>query len=267
MAKREFNTWRDYHKFSFEVRRRSRYVFSAEVKGFLGAVEDSLPEYETTIYKDKALYRAQLGFDIDECYDSTIDDTFELEIPLPKEKMVPPEDHPFPGRTNPAGILCLYLATSPKTAMSELRPWLGGRITLATFRTMKTLTLVDCTRSERSSHVFLENPPPEVRNSKVWSDLNNAFSTPTNPDRSAIEYVPTQIVAELFKSKGYDGIVYKSRYGDGLNVALFSLGAAEPEYATIHRVTRIDFEFDEGGEKRSYKDVGKGQDAPYSEEP
>jgi hypothetical protein len=42
------------------------------------------------------------------------------------------------------------------------------------------------------------------------------------------DYAPTQILAELFKKAGADGVVYKSNFGeDGFNIALFDPEAAD----------------------------------------
>lgn len=41
------------------------------------------------------------------------------------------------------------------------------------------------------------------------------------------DYVPTQIIAELIKSLGYDGIAYKSSLANGHNIALFDLESAK----------------------------------------
>ena len=40
------------------------------------------------------------------------------------------------------------------------------------------------------------------------------------------DYAATQIVAELFRQNGFDGIAYRSSSGPGHNIALFDLNAA-----------------------------------------
>ncbi|MEX6396516.1 RES family NAD+ phosphorylase [Providencia hangzhouensis] len=54
----------------------------------------------------------------------------------------------------------------------------------------------------------------------VWTDIDNAFSTPVTRSDDKANYAPTQILAELFRSAGYDAIAYKSHFGDeGYNIA------------------------------------------------
>lgn len=57
------------------------------------------------------------------------------------------------------------------------------------------------------------------------------------------DYVPTQIIAELFKKEGFDGIAYKSNFGDtGYNLALFDLEAANLINCELVKVDKIDIE-------------------------
>ena len=44
--------------------------------------------------------------------------------------MKPLERIALEGRTNPKGIPYLYLSSKKETAMSEVRPWIGGYISL-----------------------------------------------------------------------------------------------------------------------------------------
>lgn len=60
------------------------------------------------------------------------------------------------------------------------------------------------------------------------------------------EYVPTQILADLFRSKGYDGVAYKSVFGaDGYNIALFDIVSAVQLNYFLYKTSKIDFEFSE----------------------
>ena len=49
------------------------------------------------------------------------------------------------------------------------------------------------------------------------------------------DYVPTQVIAELYKSEGYDGIAYKRAFGDdGYNIAVFNLDDARVKSCVLH---------------------------------
>jgi hypothetical protein len=70
-------------------------------------------------------------------------------------------------------------------------------------------------------------PDAAERNLAVWADIDQAFSRPVHITDDTAEYAPTQMIAEWFKCKGYDGIAYKSSLEKGHNIALFYLDAAE----------------------------------------
>ena len=59
------------------------------------------------------------------------------------------------------------------------------------------------------------------------------------------DYVPTQIIAELFKVSGFDGIAYRSSLGHGHNIALFDLDAAKLINCFLFEVKKITFDFAE----------------------
>jgi hypothetical protein len=62
----------------------------------------------------------------------------------------------------------------------------------------------------------------------VWSDINDAFSKPVERSDNSLDYIPTQILSELFKCNDLDGVGYKSSYGEiGFNLALFDINAAD----------------------------------------
>ena len=72
----------------------------------------------------------------------------------------------------------------------------------------------------RPVHKLLDpipKPDQETINKHVWFDIDNAFSRPVNTknyDTDPSQYWLTQVLAELFRSEGFDGVIYKSRFGE-----------------------------------------------------
>lgn len=58
-------------------------------------------------------------------------------------------------------------------------------------------------------------------------------------------YAPTQIIAELFKKNGFDGVAYKSMLADGYNVALFDPQVTEMLNCFLYEARKVTFEFHE----------------------
>jgi RES domain-containing protein len=161
--------------------------------------------------------------------------------------MIPPKRGASEGRANSKGIPVLYLATDRETAMSEIRPWIGSNISVGTFRTRKDLRVIDCSNDDKKFSIFLKEPSAEKRELAVWRSINRAFSTPISPNDREADYVPTQILAELFKKNKYDGLVFKSSCAEGHNVVLFDLKNAELVGARLFSAQSLRFGFHEAG--------------------
>jgi RES domain len=150
------------------------------------------------------------------------------------------------GRANPKGIPCLYLATTEKTAILEVRPWIGSYVSAGQFKLLRDCTLIDCSKTHRGFPIYFEEPDVAEREKAVWTGIDRAFAEPATRQDDTADYAATQIIAELFKRQGFDGIAYKSNFGeDGHNVALFDLDAADLINCTICKVDKVDIEYEE----------------------
>jgi len=232
-----FKSWRSYEKFAETMKLRNRYIRDTDNEQFLSTVLDTSKSRQGTLKKDSYLWRAQIGYRMD---------SDGQPCAFPRERMKPQPNMASEGRANPKGIPYLYLATGRETAMAEVRPWVGSWISVGQFRIVRDIAMIDCTlhQNESSSYYFRE-PTPKKRELAVWYDINSAFSTPKNPSDSTAEYVPTQIIAELFKNNGFDGIVYKSALGKGLNIMVFDLNSAELVNCFLFESKEVSFKFEE----------------------
>lgn len=227
--------------------RGNRYIHSDAVKDFLSNVLETSKAYVKIVTPRSVFWRAQLG---SEWHEETVDEP--IQLPLPPKRMRPLEYQVSEGRANPKGISCLYLAVDKETAMAEVRPWLHSDISVWQFKTVRELKLIDCSVHAPKSGgyiIYFEEPDEKKREKAVWADIDRAFSRPVTLSDKSSDYVPTQIIAELFKNNGFDGIFYKSSLSNGLNLALFDIGAAAVgNYALVHRVEEIKLSFSSGKE-------------------
>ena len=147
----------------------------------------------------------------------------------------------------------LYLASNPNTAMAEMRPWVGSRVTLAKFVMTRDCRVVDCFHNTTESWNFepigapgevTVEPDAQTIGLGVWGDIGMAFSRPVASDQ-IIEYVPTQLLARELKQEGYDGIAYKSLLvGGGINIVLFDVGAAkQAPNRSLYETRCVSYEF------------------------
>lgn len=205
--------------------------------------------------------RAQVAHD--DRYEEMIADT--IPDAAPPSRMRPLPDQASEGRVNPKGIPCLYLAGDPHTAVAEVRPWIGSLVTLAYFKIRRPLRVVDCTKDMAQELIYLEEEPgPDARNRAVWGELGRALREPVLRDDVVAQYGATQVVAEVFRSEGFDGIAYRSAFGeDRFTLALFDLDAARLTSAVLHEVREIQFDFRESGNPYFVPDEGSGDPRPF----
>ncbi len=252
----DFRTWLSYWNFSGKIKRQSRFIWDVEEEEFLDAVAESAASRLVTLPNKHLLWRAQLGCDMVEREAQGV--FHDQEWPYDEHRMKPIPGSANDGRINPRGIPCLYLATKIETAIGEVRPWIGSYVSVAQFKVMKELKIVEFGRLRDKNFIHFEEPNLEGRINTIWSHMDKAFSVPSTRDDNSADYAPTQIIAERLKKEGYDGIAYSSSFGDnGYNVALFNLDSAEFVGSLLHRVDQISLETSEQeGRRKATKSVG-----------
>lgn len=240
----EFNSWRSFWDFHKSIVNECRYIRSDSTNLFLDVVSYTSEKRIKSIDKGQVLWRAQLGHDWFPRYDN---DEFLYDEPTPfsPKRMKPLINEAKEGRANPKGIPFIYLASNKETAIGEVRPWIGSLISVGAFVVSRALSVVDISEESEEALYYFEEPAPEKREQEVWSDIGKAFSRPiTNTDSNA-EYAPTQVLAELFKQNGLDGLVYKSSLGNGKNIVLFNTNDAELKSCYLYEVQKLNFESSE----------------------
>jgi hypothetical protein len=242
-----FRTGSDFERFADWVKSKYRYFEDDERKNFLAAVAASAASRAVTLSEGSKLWRAQLG--MGRTIETEQDDgSVVIEFnPHPEERMIPHPKLAIEGRGHPIGIPALYAATDSDTAMSEIRPNNASYITLAELILSEDITLVDCSHENGKSIYEYDGAivPSDEIEGVVWRSISDAFTRPVDPVNGAIEYVPSQILAEHFKYLGYGGIRYRSGYDTGgHNVVLFELNAAKVGNRSLHQVRRVKFDFE-----------------------
>ena len=198
----EFATRGAYRQFERAVKQKERYFRSPEVDEFLRLVLETSINRQKTIPAPSRFWRAQLGHG----WDTIEQDGSSFEVPGPHEaeRMKPRPHAATEGRVNPKGIPCLYLATDANTAMAEVRPWLGRLVSVAQFRTVRVLRIVDCSvehAQKRQVYFADEEPSPQERERAVWCDIDRSFSEPIHTDESTADYASTQIPCRILQTQ------------------------------------------------------------------
>lgn len=116
-----------------------------------------------------------------------------------------------------------------KTALAETADK-SGDFAVGTFRILRVVTLLDLREPPKVPSLFDINHAPDRRWARFMRDFVDDFQRPiARDDRAHIEYVPTQVVTEYFRTvvhvegKRLDGILYSStKQSRGVAVVLFA---------------------------------------------
>ena len=142
----------------------------------------------------------------------------------------PPCEITSSGRANPVGIPYLYVATDKNTAIAEIRPYKSARVCVATYELTEPLTFADLRNPKDVISPFLlvddpNIPEEDLRSLRKYmpflSRLGEELSKPVSPQKSHLEYLPSQYLCEFLKHSGFHGVIYKSSVGAGVNYAIF----------------------------------------------
>ena len=242
----------DYREFAGSVLCQRRFVHTDEQKRFLVAVLKTSDKRIVIQERGSSLWRAQSAYQErlvpgEHDDDGNVMYSIPESVPATLERMKPHRNRASEGRVNPKGIPCLYLSTDRSTAMSEVRPWLGALITIAEFKLVRDLRIVNCSADPpvRNRVRFLmkrDNVSSHEKEQCVWSDINRAFAIPVDRNDDVADYAPTQVISEAFGSQ-CDGVMFTTKLGDGQNVALFDLDAAEVASRQLCQVGGLKYTF------------------------
>lgn len=219
-----------WYQFSIEVTERNRYFIKND---FLEELNDVLSELEDEITINTIFYRARL-YNIDQ--GKKYENKMIGKLGFDKNEMgAPPNYRTANGRANPEGISYLYLASDLNTSISEVRPWVGAEVCVAECKVKEKLKIIN----------FLKKIEENARINAYAFVLNYFFSAPVDP-MNKIDYIPTQVISEFIKQKGFEGIQYESSLGTGFNLVMFSKDKIEiTEVIRKYEIKSVSYEYEQ----------------------
>lgn len=141
----------------------------------------------------------------------------------------PPKASCGAGRMNVAGIPVFYGSFDIKTCVAEIRAPAGGSAVVGKFEIIRPLRLLDLSQLERVQNKLSYFHPDFLRAhgyGQFVSGFHEEIKKPVVPGNEALDYLPTQVVAEYLwtrKGRGVDGIIFGSSQvsGEHANIVLF----------------------------------------------
>lgn len=158
----------------------------------------------------------------------------------------PPEKISTAGRANPLGIPYLYTASNIRTAISEIRPHKGDYVTVAKFKIIESLKLVDLRNPRQTISPFALDDDDLTQiflDLEYLCHLGKELSKPILPREAHLEYLSTQYLCELIKHCGFDGVIYKSSVADGDNFAIFYDNKLSAVEKNLYIINNLEFDF------------------------
>lgn len=265
----EFLDPEDWHGFIEYLSHTNRFILSEYWEKFVETIINTAHERTKTLKENRTLFRARIGADWVE-FGNGDSDSYPIS---PNQMGPPPKKDATAGRLNPERIPYLYLASKIDTAVAEVRPLIKDKVTIGYFKVASDLRLIDTAHDNpkdspslfdeewmwskqnsgirrRPNHSFTKIEKEKI----IWGNINATFSRPISPNDSSLKYLPTQFLAEKFKSKGYDGIAYKSSLNEGgYNIALFDSQKVKCIRCHMYKIKKITYGYEESGNPVSAK--------------
>ena len=220
-----FTRWSDH------LRLKDRFHLPEKEERLVNEVVDySMEHRSVTIGPRKTFYRTRVNKS----------DNEEIK---PIEKMgAPPQDGAKAGRLNPVGIPYLYLSDDIDTSIAEVRPWLGAIVTVASFVPKKDIKIVNLNYRDAKADELQVGKGAVGEYKAFLMFMSQTLAKPQNPDREIL-YIPTQFLAERFKWRGVDGIMYQSVLKEpGSNLVLFNPDMAEETGKYLYEIETVNYQ-------------------------
>lgn len=132
--------------------------------------------------------------------------------------LAPPKGTASAGRCNPEGISYLYLALDEKTAISEVRPKDNDLLTIAKLKVdVSNIFSFRPFATDIKLSNLIGNPHVQILSWLIDADLSSSIAS-----NNKLDYIPLQFISEYIKNLGFDGFVYSSTIGPGMNLVMFN---------------------------------------------
>lgn len=241
ILKQGFDLW---YSFKHEILYKNRFIQNHPILDYVKIIAE---KNKKSIEKNTILYRARI-FDGDEPdldeWGNFRADTISAKADIERKKesgfwgydedgSFIPQDNSVvtEGRANPSLIKYLYTSESPYTALTEVRPYLGGNISVAEIKVTEEIKIADFSYiNDFYSFDSLEDMLMRI----IMRNLSNPINTNKH------EYIPTQYIAEYLKNLKYDGIKFNSSlHKGGYNITIFNYSKCKAVSSKLYKIKDI----------------------------
>lgn len=152
----------------------------------------------------------------------------------------PPRKEAIAGRANRKNEPVLYLANNEKTAIYEIRAWKGTAVAYANIKIKKDVSVVSLLNYDFPESPFYQDYLSwRVELAGLFYRFAGELSMPVMDKEKDQLYQSTQLLCDLIKKAGYNGVEYPSSSDFGHNIVLFNPELAEPISVTYVKIDDI----------------------------
>jgi hypothetical protein len=201
-----------------ELRHRLLSENFFEVEPALEAlIEPFLDDIATEMRAGEIWFRARLGQKATyQHYEGGWTNKIVRQPWLGNEIGAPPPLNAGIGRLNRAGVSMLYLASDAYTALAEIRPHPGHYLSIGGFKSLEAVRLADF---NPDIALFSANDD-RLDLFAIIQAFDRLMSLPVTPDEKT-SYLLTQLLAEVLRRRGFDGVRFRSSVSEGVNICIF----------------------------------------------
>jgi len=202
--------------------------------------------FKSSVLKKSIFYRARIGYEKTVKNDDTIYDYMDDNSGL---KYVPYSDDSISaspisrlsqGRLHRIGTSFLYLATDIETALTEVRPDPGHKVSIGCFKAIKKLKIADLDQA----FIKLSKNEETLKKYIFINHIDQLLSRPVTSDERYM-YLITQFFSDAFRKLGFDGIYFTSSVGPGQNLLIFNANNFKyiKNEANVYQINSLKYQY------------------------
>lgn len=216
---------------------------------FISELSKYIKFIDKNLDNSKKYYRARVGIEevVEKSWDEIsglignyTDVNFRIKyIPYSHDKIsAPPVTKVEQGRLNRNNVSYLYIATDIETAISEVRPHPGHKVSVGCFRLKNTIRIADL----NNSFQFFSQNEESLKSYTFLNDIDKHLSMPVIPEEKHM-YLITQFFSDCFRKMNFDGISFTSSVGPGENFLIFNPENFEyiEDSASVFEVEKVEY--------------------------
>jgi hypothetical protein len=228
-------------RWTSELRKRNYYLIEPDAKQVLGNLQVSVGR---VVHAGTRVFRVRIG--TEKRFDPMWGDWDPIVHHVPFQNAdvsAPPPRLSGFGRANRQGVSFLYVASDSETAVAETRPHPGHVVSIGAFSNARALKVADFSDTDFLDYYRTDEL---LREYLLLKTIDAELSTPVPPEEQH-RYAVTQLIVDVLRQLGYDGVAYRSSVGPGKNYAFFNPEefVYEPSGASVLKIESVRYEVTE----------------------